>query len=54
MKPLLSILVVVAIVLLVLGLIVEAVKFLLYIGLVILVAAGVLLLLNRVKGKAAR
>lgn len=54
MKPLFSVLIVVAIVLLVLGLIVEAVKFLLYIGLVILVVAGVLFVLNRVKNKAVR
>ncbi len=51
-KSLIIALAVVAVVLLLLGGLVEAVKFLLYIGLVVLVIAVVLWILGRVRSKA--
>lgn len=52
MKPLLIVLAVVALVLLVLGIAVETLQFLLYLGLIVLVAGGVLLLVQRVRSGA--
>ncbi|WP_157940204.1 hypothetical protein [Arthrobacter ruber] len=54
MKPLLIALALVALVLLIVGIAVETLKFLLYIGLVVLVASAVLLLLQRVRARAHR
>ncbi|GAA1343800.1 hypothetical protein [Arthrobacter roseus] len=51
-KSLIIALAVVAVILLLLGGLVEAVKFLLYIGLVVLVIAVVLWILGRVRSKA--
>jgi hypothetical protein len=52
MKPLLIVLAVVALVLMVLGIAVETLKFLLYLGLAVLVGSAVLLLLQRVRSGA--
>ncbi|HEX2246218.1 MAG TPA: hypothetical protein VHH13_01510 [Arthrobacter sp.] len=47
MKQLLTVLLIAAIILLVLGIAVQAVKFLLYVGLAVLVVSGAVLLLTR-------
>lgn len=54
MKSLLIALALIALVLLVLGIAVETLKFLLYIGLVVLVASAVLLVLQRVRSRVQR
>lgn len=54
MKSTLIILAVIALVLLVVGIAVETLKFLLYIGLVVLVGAAVVFLLQRVRSGARR
>jgi hypothetical protein len=54
MRPLLIVLAVVALVLLILGIAVETLKFLLYLGLAILVASVVMLVLQRGRSGANR
>lgn len=54
MKPLLIVLALIALVLLIIGVAVETLKFLLYVGLVVLVASAALLLLQRVRSRAQR
>lgn len=51
-KSLIIVLAIVAVVLLLLGGLVEAVKFLLYVGLVVLVIAVVLWIVGRIRSKA--
>ena len=54
MKPLLIVLALVALVLLIIGVAVETLKFLLYVGLVVLVASVALFAVQRVRSSARR
>jgi hypothetical protein len=54
MKPLLIVLALIALVLLIIGVAVETLKLLLYVGLVVLVVSGALLVLQRVRSRVQR
>jgi Flp pilus assembly protein TadB len=54
MKPMLIVLALIALVLLIIGVAVETLKFLLYVGLVVLVASAALLVLQRVRSRVQR
>lgn len=54
MKPLLIVLALIALVLLIIGVAVETLKFLLYVGLAVLVVSAALLVLQRVRSRVQR